>query len=375
MKHLNPYLTGGITPDWIDYLLAFQEAGADAVEIGLPFSDPMLDGATIQQASDQALRRGASVTSILADLTAARDRIRIPLIAMTYANLVFHHPTARPHAGGTVPGREPQDAGTTPGREPADGTAPGREPEAGDTTPGRKPEADGTTPGREPEALRLAEDGGTRAAGAARRSSSGPDGAAHSGETGPDRAAHGSEPDAGDAASGGGPEAFCRRLAAAGFSGLIVPDVPIDELDQLEAAAAASGIDLILLAAPVTPPDRLAEIGARSRNFVYAVSVMATTGERDALAESAAPLADRIKAVTDLPVLIGFGISTPAQAAEAARAGDGVVIGAALMRRVLDGASPADLRVEVAAFRTALDQLDQEVPAAPAHAEISGDRR
>ncbi|KUL21669.1 tryptophan synthase subunit alpha [Actinoplanes awajinensis] len=374
MKRLNPYLTGGITPDWIDYLLAFQEAGADAVEIGLPFSDPMLDGATIQQASDQALRRGASVTSILADLTAARDRIRIPLIAMTYANLVFHHSAARPHAGGTVPGREPQADGTTPDRAQAGGTAPSREPEAGGTAPDRE-QAGGTAPDREPEALRLAEDGGTRAAGATRRSSSGPDGAAHSGETGPDRAAHGSEPDAGDAASGGGPEAFCRRLAAAGFSGLIVPDVPIDELDQLEAAAAASGIDLILLAAPVTPPDRLAEIGARSRNFVYAVSVMATTGERDALAESAAPLADRIKAVTDLPVLIGFGISTPAQAAEAARAGDGVVIGAALMRRVLDGASPADLRVEVAAFRTALDQLDQEVPAAPAHAEISGDRR
>src|SRR3954447_14567582 len=93
MKRLNPYLTAGITADWIDYLLAYQDAGADAVEIGLPFSDPMLDGATIQQASDQALRRGVTVTSILADLTAARDRLRIPLIAMTYANLVFHDPS------------------------------------------------------------------------------------------------------------------------------------------------------------------------------------------------------------------------------------------------------------------------------------------
>ncbi len=147
MKRLNPYLTGGITPDWIDYLLAYQEAGADAVEIGLPFSDPMMDGATIQQASDQALRRGVTVASILADLTAARDRIRVPLIAMTYANLVFRDD----------------------------------------------------------------------------------------------------------------PEAFCRRLTGAGITGLIVPDVPIDEVGRLEAATAATGIDLVLLAAPVTTPDRLAQ--------------------------------------------------------------------------------------------------------------------
>lgn len=263
MKRLNPYLTGGITPDWIDYLLAFQEAGADAVEIGLPFSDPMMDGATIQQASDQALRRGVTVASILADLTAARDRIRVPLIAMTYANLVFRT----------------------------------------------------------------------------------------------------------------GPEAFCRRLARAGITGLIVPDVPIDEVNRLEAAAADAGVELILLAAPITPPDRLAEIGRRSRGFVYAVSVMDTTGERDSLAATAAPLARRIKAVTDLPVLIGFGISTPEQAATAALAGDGVVVASALMRRVLDGASPDDLRSEVAAFRAALDQVDQEMPVGRAHAEISGDRR
>lgn len=263
MKRLNPYLTAGITADWIDYLLAYQDAGADAVEIGLPFSDPMMDGATIQQASDQALRQGVTIASILAELTAARARIRIPLIAMTYANLVFRD----------------------------------------------------------------------------------------------------------------GPETFCRRLAKAGITGLIVPDVPVDEVDRLEAATTATGIDLILLAAPVTTPDRLAEIGRRSKNFVYAVSVMDTTGERDSLAATAAPLAHRIKSVTGLPVLIGFGISTPEQAATAARAGDGVVVASALMRRVLNGASPDDLRVEVAAFRAALDQVDQELPVARAHPEVSGDRR
>ena len=259
-KRLYPYLTGGITTDWTDYLLAYQEAGADAVEIGLPFSDPMLDGQVIQRASDTALQRGATVPSILADLTALRSRIRIPLIAMTYTNLVFRD----------------------------------------------------------------------------------------------------------------GPETFCQRLAAAGITGLIVPDLPIDEAAVVEAAAAACGVDLVLLAAPVTPADRLAEIGTRSRGFVYAVSVLGTTGERDELADTAVPLARRIKAVTDLPVLIGFGISTPAQAATAAQAGDGVVVASALMRRVLDGASPGDLRTEVAALRSALDAL-KEAPAV-AHAEISGHR-
>jgi tryptophan synthase alpha chain len=89
MKRLNPYLTGGITENWTDYLLAYQEAGADGIEIGLPFSDPVLDGATIQEASDRALTRGATVAGILRDVAAVRPRMRIPLIAMTYANLVF----------------------------------------------------------------------------------------------------------------------------------------------------------------------------------------------------------------------------------------------------------------------------------------------
>ncbi|BCY07816.1 tryptophan synthase subunit alpha [Actinoplanes sp. L3-i22] len=329
MKRLNPYLTGGITPDWIDYLLAFQEAGADAVEIGLPFSDPMLDGATIQQASDQALRRGVTVGSILADLAAARDRIHIPLIAMTYANLVFRDTT--PAAAAPAAPRDESFGG-----QPAPAALSGQQ-AAG--APSGQPAAG--TVGGQPARGAL---GGRSAAGAV------------------------------SGGAGGGPEVFCRRLADAGISGLIVPDVPIDEAGRLEAAAAAAGIELVLLAAPVTPPERLAEIGRHSRGFVYAVSVMDTTGERDSLAASAAPLARRIKAVTGLPVLIGFGISTPAQAATAARAGDGVVIGAALMRRVLDGASPDDLRAEVAAFRAALDQVDQEMPVARAHAEVPGDR-
>src|SRR6185503_5103127 len=133
--------TGGITPDWTDYLLAYQDAGAGAIEIGLPFSDPMVDGPTIQQAADRALARGVTVASILGDVARVRDRMRVPLIAMTYANLVFRR---------------------------------------------------------------------------------------------------------------GAPE-FCRQLAEAGIGGLIVPDLPVDEAAEVEAAAAEAGIDLILLVAPVTP--------------------------------------------------------------------------------------------------------------------------
>ena len=123
-----------------------------------------------------------------------------------------------------------------------------------------------------------------------------------------------------------------------------------DELPGLS----APGIAVSLLASPATPDDRLAEIGRRSQGFVYAVSVMGTTGERDRLAPSAGALAARVKQVTDLPVLLGFGISTPQQAAEAAAVADGVIVGAAVMRRVLDGAGPAEAGAFVASLRAAL---------------------
>ncbi|MEU8422735.1 tryptophan synthase subunit alpha [Micromonospora sp. NPDC048835] len=233
MKLLMPYITGGIVPGWTEYLNAFEDAGADLVEVGLPFSDPTVDGRTIQAASDAALARGTTPASVLDDLAAAR--VGIPLVASTYANI----------------------------------------------------------------ALR---------------------------------------PGFGDA------------LTAAGVTGLIVPDLPLDELAGLN----VPGVQVSLLASPATPDDRLAEIGRRSRNFVYAVSIMGTTGERDRLAPSAVTLAARLKQVTDLPVLLGFGISTPEQAAEAAEVADGVIVGAAVMRRILDGASPAEVGAFVASLRAAL---------------------
>ncbi|WP_430781103.1 tryptophan synthase subunit alpha [Actinoplanes sp. G11-F43] len=234
---LVPYLTGGIREDWADYLTGYAQAGADAIEIGLPFSDPILDGPVVQEASDRALRRGVTIPGLLAEIAALDTGV--PLIAMTYYNLVL------------------QDPG------------------------------------------------------------------------------------------------FCRDLAAAGIHGLIVPDLPVDESSALSAAAEAAGVDLTLLAAPTTPAGRLAEIARRSRGFVYAVAVMGTTGSRfDA---SGGRVAARIRELTDRPVLSAFGIATPEQAVLAAGYADGVVIGAALMRRILDGGTPEQLGDVLASVRRALD--------------------
>lgn len=241
-KLLMPYITGGVTEGWIEYLRAFVEAGADAIEVGLPFSDPTLDGPTIQEATDAALARGTTARRVLADVSGLD--LDVPLVASTYYNLVAHD----------------------------------------------------------------------------------------------------------------GPERFCAALRDAGFAGLIVPDLPLDEAGELIAAAEAAGIELALLASVVTPGPRLAEIADRSRGFVYAVSLMGTTGERRAVNASAAALVERLKADTDRPVLHGFGITTPEHAASATRAADGVIIGAAVVRRVLDGAGPGEVGGYLATMRRAIDQ-------------------
>lgn len=243
-KLLMPYVTGGITEDWIGYVGAFADVGADAIEVGLPFSDPTLDGSTIQRATEAALARGATARGILAGL--ARAPKIVPLVVSTYVNLIVRHGIAE----------------------------------------------------------------------------------------------------------------FCEALRAAGVRGLIVPDAPLDEVDELAAAAEAAGVELALLAAPASPASRLDEIARRSRGFIYAVSVMGTTGERAALAVSAAALVARLKAATDRPVLLGFGLSTPEHAAQAGHVADGVVVGAALMRRVLDGASARDTAAFLATLRTALDKME-----------------
>ena len=240
-KLLVPYVTGGFGSRWLDVLAAMVSAGADAVEVGIPFSDPVMDGPTIQEASVRALQLGATPVSIVAELS--RVPVEVPLVAMTYYNLVFR----------------------------------------------------------------------------------------------------------------GGHRRFAHSLTDAGVKGVIIPDLPLEELGDWWPAAEEAGVETVLLAAPVTPDDRMAELCRKSRGFVYGVNFMGVTGERAALAESAAVLAKRLKDMTDKPVLMGFGVSTPEQAVEAASTADGVIVASALMRTLLEGGSVDQVGDQVAAMRSALD--------------------
>ena len=112
----------------------------------------------------------------------------------------------------------------------------------------------------------------------------------------------------------------------------------------------------MLLAGPITPDDRLQALCDRSRGYVYGVNLMGVTGERVSLGEQAATLAGRLKAATDKPVLMGFGVSTPEQAVEVAAPADGVIVGTALVRRILDGGGPEEAHRFVASLRQALDE-------------------
>jgi len=240
-KLLVPYLTGGLGT-WTEHIRAMADAGADAIEVGIPFSDPAMDGPVIQQASELALRQGTTPGSVFA---AARSiDAGVPLGAMTYYNLVFHM----------------------------------------------------------------------------------------------------------------GDERFAGEMVEAGFSGMTLPDVPMEEQGPWRAAAEAVGVETILLAGPITPDDRLQRVCDESRGYVYGVNLMGVTGERAALGDQAAELARRLKAATDKPVLMGFGVSTAAQAAEVASTSDGVIVGTAIVRQVLAGATPEELHRYVAGLRAALDE-------------------
>ena len=224
---LMPYLMGGF-PD-LDASRRIGEAcaaaGADMLELGVPFSDPLADGPVIHAAATAALAAGSSVEGVL-EVAAALTPL-IPVIAMTYINTLL---------------------------------APGI-------------------------------------------------------------------------------ERFVDSLARAGVSGLIVPDLPLEEADAVAGPAGAAGIALVPLVAPTTTDERLAAIGARARGFTYVVSVTGTTGERAGGSEGLAALLARARAASRVPVAVGFGISTPAHARAAADAGaDGVIVGSRLVRAAPDGA-------------------------------------
>ena len=150
---------------------------------------------------------------------------------------------------------------------------------------------------------------------------------------------------------------FARMLVDAGVRGAIVPDLPLEESGDWEPRPPTAGVETVLLAAPVTPDDRLAELCRRSHGFVYGVNLMGVTGERASVAHSAAVLAKRLKAVTDKPVVMGFGISTPGPGGRGRgrrrRGGGGVRPDARCSSTV---AAPAQVGDAVAAFRPALDR-------------------
>ncbi len=238
-KLLVPYITGGY-PGWEDSIRAAAANGADAIEIGIPFSDPVMDGPVIQQASQASLDGGTTPATVL-DAVPGLD-VDIPLSVMTYYNLV-HHP------------------------------------------------------------------GVTR---------------------------------------------FAAELAAAGIAAAILPDLPLEESGEWCAAADAAGIETVMLAAPTAPDERLPRVVARARGFVYSVGLLGVTGERESLAETATALAGRLKAITDVPVLVGVGVSNAEQAFQATRVADGVVQGASVVRRMMDG-GPDAVGDYIAEVRAAID--------------------
>jgi tryptophan synthase alpha chain len=242
-KLLIPYLMGGMTDDWGQTLAAVVAAGADAVEVGLPFSDPMMDGPVIQEAGLRALNRGTVPDQVLDGI--ARAEVPVPVVVMTYYNLVF-------------------------------------------------------------------------------------------------RAGH---------------KRMARSLAAAGVSGALVVDLPIEEIAPWAKEADAAGIDTVLLVAPSSPSERVERICARARGFVYAVARMGVTGERQDVSVDAVGVVERIRRWTDMPVCVGVGVSTPEQAAEVCQVADGVVVGSALVRRLLEGEGPEGAAAFVASMREAIDQV------------------
>jgi tryptophan synthase alpha chain len=224
-----PYLMGGY-PDLqssAEAGFAAADAGADLIELGVPFSDPLADGPVIHAAATDALAAGATLHGVLG--VCEQIAARLPVVLLVYTNVIL--------------------------------TA--------------------------------------------------------------------------------GAERFALRAAAAGASGLIVPDLPHDEADGLRAACDAEGLALVPLVAPTSTPERIAEIGGGARGFVYTVSLTGVTGERSELSPRLVETVGRVRGATEAPVAVGFGISTSEQARAVAEIADGVIVGSRLVRAASEGGPSA----------------------------------
>ena len=243
---LMPYVTMGYpaSQSALDVIPAIVEAGADLIELGVPFSDPLADGAVIQAASQQALANGMTLDICLDEAAALRSRgIATPFVLMSYYNPILQM----------------------------------------------------------------------------------------------------------------GLERFARRAAASGIDGIIVPDLPPEESDALHTTLEPYGIDPVLLLAPTSDDDRLRLIADQSRGFLYLVSLTGTTGARNRLPAELESFCQRVRAATDLPLAVGFGIGTPAQAARVARVADGVIVGSALIKALEQGEPAASAHAFVLSLRQGID--------------------
>jgi len=205
-------------------MVAVAETGADIIEVGVPYTDPLMDGPVIQDAADRALAAGFRVRDLLGNVEAVAAAGAVPVV-MSYWNPILRY----------------------------------------------------------------------------------------------------------------GPDAFARDLAAAGGAGMVTPDLIPDEAGQWRAAAESHGLAPIFLVSPSSTDARLAMTTAACRGFVYVASTMGVTGTRTSVGAGARQLVERTRSVTDLPLCVGLGVSTGAQAAEVASFADGVIVGSALVRALGDG--------------------------------------
>jgi tryptophan synthase alpha chain len=219
---LVPYITAGYPSkdSTVEALVSLAEAGADVIELGIPFSDPLADGPTIQKSSFESLAGGTTVQSVLSDITIFRESHETPVVIFTYLNPVFSY----------------------------------------------------------------------------------------------------------------GVGAFLSAAHEAGANGLLLTDLPTGADHDLERQIIDSPIDLIRLVAPTTPPERVAAVAEGGSGFLYYISRTGVTGARTELSSSLADEVAAVRSAVQLPVAVGFGISTPDQASEVARLADGVVVGSALVR-------------------------------------------